>query len=152
MMGPVRRAVHLRTEHVAGRVGQDAYRAATAAIAQACDILRAVPRSAGWSQDLQTRFGGHRRGLLTFRHDPTVPPTNNASERSLRPTVAQRNVPAGFRAEAFGTGYAALRTVAATAQKRGHAVFAQLLAAAGTVLPITTGYTRAHPSPPEGEP
>ena len=145
MAGCLRRAVPLRNEHVAGRVRPDTYQAAVAETERACDIMLAVPLLAGWSQALQTRFGVHRRGLLTFLHDRAVPPTNNASERSLRPSVVHRKVTGGFRSETFATGYAALRTVTDTARKRGHAVFAQLLAAAGTVVPVAVHYAPAHP-------
>jgi transposase len=63
-----------------------------------------------------------------------VPPTNNASERSLRPSVVHRKVTGGFRDEAWATAYAALRRVTDTARKRGQAIFATLLAAAGPPL------------------
>src|SRR5439155_27091581 len=98
----------------------------------------ALALPAGWSADLQWRFTVHRRGLLTFLHDPRVPPTNNASERSLRPSVVHRKVTGGFRSEAFAQSYAALRTVADTARKRGQDVFGHLLRAAGPALPLTT--------------
>jgi hypothetical protein len=83
--------------------------------------------------------------VLTFLHDATVPPTNNASERSLRPSVVHRKVTGGFRSEAFAQGYAALRTVADTARKRGHALFALLLRAAEPRLPSMTQYAITHP-------
>ena len=87
----------------------------------------------------------HRRGLLTCLQNPAVPPTNNASERSLRPRVVHRKVTGGFRSEAFAHGYAALRTVADTARKRGQDVFTLLLAAAGSPLPITSQVVPACP-------
>ena len=83
----------------------------------------------------------HRRGLLTVFHHPEVPPTNHASERSLRPRVVHRKVTGGFRSEAFAHGYAARRTVADTARKRGGDVFALLLAAAGPALPLRISLT-----------
>jgi len=44
----------------------------------------------------------------------------------------------GFRAEAWAAGYAALRTVAETARRRGQSVFAALLVGAGAPLPLIT--------------
>jgi transposase len=141
----LRRAIHTRNEQQAGRLDAAAYATEVGAIEVACDALLAQPLTSGWSYDLQTRYHVHRRGLLTFLSDPAVPPTNNASERSLRPSVIHRKVTGGFRSEAFAQGYAALRTVADTARKRGQDVFALLLHAAGTALPITARYTLAIP-------
>ena len=145
MAALLRQAIHTHNEHAAGRLDTATYAAAVTMIEQHCDRLLAEPLTAGWSYDLQTRFQVHRRGLLTFLHQADVPPTNNASERSLRPSVVHRKVTGGFRSEAFAQGYAAVRTVTDTARKRGHDVFATLLAAAGTPLPITTRYALASP-------
>ena len=65
---------------------------------------------------LQARFTKHRDKLLTFLHYPGVPPTNNVSERALRPSVIHRKVTNGFRSEWGAKGYAALQSVLATAQ------------------------------------
>jgi transposase len=141
----LRRAIHARNEQQVGRLDDAAFAAEVAAIEVACAALLAQPLAAGWSYDLQTRYQVHRRGLLTFLHHPDVPPTNNASERSLRPSVVHRKVTGGFRSEAFAQGYAALRTVADTARKRGQDVFGLLLRVAGPHLPITTQYGIAFP-------
>lgn len=141
----LRRAIHTRNEQQAGRLDDAAYAGEVTAMEAACDGLLAQPLTAGWSYDLQTRYQVHRPGLLTFLYDAAVPPTNNASERSLRPSVVHRKVTGGFRSEAFAQGYAALRTVADTARKRGQDVFALLLHAAGPPLPITTQYGVAFP-------
>lgn len=141
----LRQAIHARNEQQAGRLDDALYAGAVTGIEATCDALLAEPLRSGWSYDLQTRYQVHRRGLLTFLHDPAVPPTNNASERSLRPSVVHRKVTGGFRSETFAQGYAALRTVADTARKRGQDVFGLLLRAAGPLLPITTQYASAHP-------
>jgi transposase len=117
---------------------------AVEALETAVDALLVEDLTHGWSYDLQTRYQVHRRGLLTFLHQLDVPPTNNARERSLRPSVVHRKVTGGFRSAAFAHGYAALRTVTDTARKQGHDVFALLAHAAGPVLPITTHYALAH--------
>lgn len=140
----LRAAIHLRNAHVAGGVDPPTYAGAVEALEAAVDELLAVPLTHGWSYDLQTRYQVHRRGLLTFLHHLDVPPTNNASERSLRPSVVHRKVTGGFRSDAFAQGYAALRTVADTARKRGHDLFALLVGAAGPVLPLEVRYALAH--------
>src|SRR5712692_2280163 len=135
MAALLREAIHTRNERDAGRLDRRRYRAAVASIERRCDALLVAPLPGGYSRALQVRFVTHRRGLLTFLHHAEVPPTNNASERSLRPSVVHRKVTGGFRNEAWATAYAALRTVTDTARKRGQAIFATLLAAAGTPLP-----------------
>jgi transposase len=77
--------------------------------------------------NLQARFTKHRDKLLTFLHYPGVPPTNNVSERALRPSVIHRKVTNGFRSEWGAQGYAALQSVIATAQLQGEQVFATLV-------------------------
>lgn len=76
---------------------------------------------------LQARFTKHRDKLLTFLHYPGVPPTNNVSERALRPSVIHRKVTNGFRSQWGAKGYAALQSVIATAHLKGEAVFATLV-------------------------
>jgi transposase len=111
--------------------------AAVAVIEAECDSLLAQELRIGESYGLQTRFLVHRAGLWTFLHDPAVPPTNNSSEQALRPLVVHRKVTNGFRAAAAAERYAALRTVAETARRRGQSVYATLLQAAGTPLPLS---------------
>lgn len=139
MAALLREAIHTRNQQVAGQLAATAYTTAAADLEQRCDGLLAEPLPAGCSRDLQTRFVTHWRGLLNFLHNAEVPPTNNASERSLRPSVVHRKVTGGFREEAWATAYAALRTVADTARKRGQAIFATLVRAAGTPLPLPAG-------------
>jgi transposase len=135
MAALLRAAIHTRNEHDADRLDGATYATAVASIEERCDGLLAETLPSGCSRDLQKRFVTYRRGLLTFLHHPEVPPTNNASERSLRPSVVHRKVTGGFRHEAWATAYAALRTVADTARKRGEPIFATVLTAAGTPLP-----------------
>lgn len=80
---------------------------------------------------LQQRFTKHRAKLLTCLHYPGVPPTNNVSERALRPSVIHRKVTNGFRSQWGANGYAALQTIIATAQLKGEQVFATLVTLMG---------------------
>jgi transposase len=147
----LQRAIHTRNLHVAGGVDAATYATAVAAIETEVDELLAADLPAGWSYDLQTRDQVHRRGLLTFLHELDVPPTNNASERSLRPSVVHRKVTGGFRSEVAARGYAAVRTVTDTARKRGQDVFATLMRAAGQPLPLTVRCALLYPCTPRGE-
>lgn len=83
---------------------------------------------------LQARFTKHRDKLLTFLHYPGVPPTNNVSERALRPSVIHRKVTNGFRSEWGAKGYAALQSVIATAHLKGEQVFESLVTLMGAPM------------------
>ncbi|MCC7369539.1 MAG: transposase, partial [Chloroflexi bacterium] len=48
---------------------------------------------------LQARYHEHRASLFVFFDRPDVPPTNNASEQDLRPSVIHRKVTGGFRSQ-----------------------------------------------------
>ena len=57
-----------------------------------------------------------------------VSPTNNASERALRPSVVHRKVTGGFRSEWGAAAYAAFLSVVQTLQREGADLFENLLA------------------------
>ena len=68
---------------------------------------------------LQQRYRTHRDSLYVFLHRDDVEPTNNSSERDLRPSVIHRKVIGGFRSE-WGAEASAIRTsILATARKQG---------------------------------
>jgi transposase len=68
---------------------------------------------------LQQRYRTHRDSLYVFLHRDDVEPTNNSSERDLRPSVIHRKVIGGFRS-AWGVEASAIRTtILATARKQG---------------------------------
>jgi transposase len=80
---------------------------------------------------LQRRYQSHRDSLYVFLHRDDVEPTNNSSERDLRPSVIHRKVIGGFRS-AWGAEASAIRTsILATARKQGHNLLAAFLAIAG---------------------
>jgi transposase len=132
----IRRAIHRRNQQADDAFTERDFVTTVAAIAVECDALLRQRLRMGQSYALQTRFLVHRAGLWTFLADPAVPPTNNSSEQALRPLVVHRKVTNGFRAAAAAERYAALRTVAETARRRGQTVFATLLQTAGTPLPL----------------
>jgi hypothetical protein len=57
--------------------------------------------------------------LFTFVRDPTVPATNNAAERSLRPLVIARKISGGTRSPAGSTTRMILYSLAATERLHG---------------------------------
>jgi transposase len=68
---------------------------------------------------LQQRYRTHRDSLYVFLDRDDVEPTNNSSERDLRPSVIHRKVIGGFRS-AWGAEASAVRTtILATARKQG---------------------------------
>ena len=80
---------------------------------------------------LQKRYRLHRDSLYVFLHRDDVEPTNNSSERDLRPSVIHRKVIGSFRS-AWGAEASAIRsTILATARKQGRNLFDAFLAIAG---------------------
>jgi transposase len=80
---------------------------------------------------LQQRYRAHRDSLYVFLERDDVEPTNNSSERDLRPSVIHRKVIGGFRS-AWGAEASAIRTsILATARKQGQNLFDAFLAIAG---------------------
>lgn len=59
-----------------------------------------------------------RRHLFVFMTNRALPPTNNASERSLRPCVTYRKITNGFRTPWGAELYADIRSVIETARRR----------------------------------
>jgi transposase len=68
---------------------------------------------------LRARYREHRASLVVFLDRPDVPPTNNASEQDLRPSVIHRKVTGGYRSQRGADGSAILTSLLTTARKRG---------------------------------
>jgi transposase len=80
---------------------------------------------------LQQRYRLHRDSLYVFLQRDDVEPTNNSSERDLRPSVIHRKVGGGFRS-AWGAEASAIRTsILATARKQGQNLLDAFRAIAG---------------------
>jgi transposase len=80
---------------------------------------------------LQKRYRTHRDSLYVFLERTDVEPTNNSSERDLRPSVIHRKVIGGFRSR-WGAEASAIRTtILATARKQGQNLLDAFLAIAG---------------------
>ena len=72
---------------------------------------------------LQKRYRKYRDGLFVFLHRKDVPPTNNVSERYLRPSVIHRKVMGCFRSGWGAEAYAAMASVIHTAGLAGCSPF-----------------------------
>jgi transposase len=80
---------------------------------------------------LQNRYREHRASLFVFLDRPDIPPTNNASEQDLRPSVIHRKVTGGFRSWPGAERSAILTSLFTTARKRGQDFLATLRSIAG---------------------
>jgi transposase len=80
---------------------------------------------------LQARYREHRDRLFVFFDRTGVPPTNNASEQDLRPSVIHRKVTGGFRSQLGADVSAILTSLLTTARKRGNNLFQALRSVAG---------------------
>jgi len=80
---------------------------------------------------LQERYREHRASLFVFLDRPDVPPTNNASEQDLRPSVIHRKVTGGYRSWAGAEISAILTSLFATARKQGESFLDRLRSIAG---------------------
>lgn len=120
-------AIHLRNRFTAGEMTLSGFGRRVTQIENQLDRLLDEDVRSVAALKLQTRFSTHREKLLTFLSYPDVPPTNNESERALRPSVIHRKVTNGFRSEWGAKAYAALQTVIATARLKGENIFAALV-------------------------
>lgn len=68
---------------------------------------------------LKRRMLRERAGLFTFCEDVEIEPTNNSSERALRPSVIFRKVTNGFRSDWGKDFYSAIRSVIDTGKRQG---------------------------------
>jgi transposase len=69
--------------------------------------------------------------VFVFFDHPDVPPTNNASEQDLRPSVIHRKVTGGYRSQLGADVTAILASLMTTARKRGLNLFQALCSIAG---------------------
>ena len=99
------------------------------------DIMRLTPTHAAGVK-LQRVIKKIRRHMFVFVTNRAIPPTNNGSERALRPCVTFRKITNGFRTEWGARLYADIRSVIETARRRAiGALEAIRLTLAGTLLP-----------------
>jgi len=80
-------------------------------------ILEAPPRCKP-GEKLLRLIKRYRQHLFVFLEERGLEPTNNGSERTLRPCVTFRKIIGGFRTEKGACFYAAVRSVLETARRR----------------------------------
>lgn len=141
-----RLAIHRAHQRDRGELRGVAYTAAVRKIEADCDALLATSVAGAEASRLWVRFREHRDSLFVFLYDPAVPPTNNASEQALRPSVVHRKVTGGFRSDWGADAHAIVTTVLDTARKRGEDLMATLHAALGAPAAIPPGFPILSPS------
>ena len=82
------------------------------------DRLMALSPPGKAGQKLQTMIKKARRHLFVFVTNREVSPTNNGSERALRPCAVYRKITNGFRSEWGAKLYADIRSTVETARRR----------------------------------
>jgi transposase len=102
------------------------------------DGLLAIEPATEPGRKLRRIIKKYRQNLFVFMTNRALPPTNNGSERALRPCVIYRKVTNCFRSE-WGAGlYGDVRSVFETARRRGIPILHSIrLTLDGTALPIT---------------
>ena len=101
---------------------KDSTLAASAARAEhRLDALVAVPAAHPAGRDLQRQVKAWRTKFFVFLTNRDVPPTNNISEREIRPSVVFRKVTGGFRSDWGAQVHAGDRSITGTARWHGRA-------------------------------
>ena len=102
------------------------------------DRLLALHPIALAGKKLQRIIKRFRQNLFVFMNERDIEPTNNGSERALRPCAVYRKITNGFRSEWAAKLYADIRSVVETARRRGlRAIDAIRLTLAQNPMPAT---------------
>lgn len=124
MQALFRFAIHLH--HQRDQLPPEYFQTQVARIERLCDWLIGRSLSQPEARRLQRRYQKYRPCLFVFLYHPNVPPTNNLSERALRPSVIHRKVTGCFRSHWGAQAYAALESVIDTAALSGIDAFQAL--------------------------
>jgi transposase len=117
MQALFRYAIHQRNQR--DKLSMNQYQVELLRIEWLCDRLLARTVTRPEERRLQKRYLKHRKHLFVFLYRMDVSPTNNVSERALRPSVVHRKVTGGFRSQWGADAYAALASVIDTAALKG---------------------------------
>ena len=132
-----RAAIHLH--HQRAELPPDQFQAQVARLERLADWLLKRPLGQPEALKLQRRYRKHRHHLLLFLHRTDTDPTNNVSERALRPAVIHRKVTGGFRSAWGAAAYAALASVIDTAALKDIIAFDAIQKLMGQpALPLAT--------------
>jgi transposase len=86
---------------------------------QDLDYILGLTPSTKTGERLKKRYLKNRDSLFTFFEDSSIEPTNNSSERQLRPSVIFRKVTNGFRSDWGPNFFSAVRSLVGTGQRQG---------------------------------
>jgi transposase len=138
MQALFRAAIHLH--HQRHQLSPQQFCLQVARLEGVCDWLLLRNLSPPAAQRLQRRYQKYRSHLFVFLYRTDVEPTNNVSERALRPSVIHRKVTGGFRSDWGAKTYAALASVIDTAELSDVRAFEAIQSLFGPpALPIPTG-------------
>jgi transposase len=138
MQALFRSAVHLHNQR--DHLPPPEFQAQVERIEQVCNWLLERPLEQKEAKRLRKRYTKYRDGLFVFLHRTDVSPTNNVSERALRPSVIHRKVIGCFRSGWGAQAYAALASVIATSALNGISAFDAIQTLFGVPsLPLTQG-------------
>ncbi len=137
MQAVFRAGIHL--SHERDRLSGRQFKAHLKRLERLCDRLLDRPPQHPDEKRLIKRYRKYRKGLFVFLHRTDVPPTNNISERYLRPTVIHRKVMGCFRSAWGAHAYAAIASVIHTAALSGRSSFEAVQGLFGKpALPLST--------------
>ena len=126
--------------HQRDQMQPDQFQTQVARVERLCDWLIRRQLTQPQARRLQRRYQKHRDSLFACLHRSDVSPTNNVSERALRPSVIHRKVIGCFRSGWGAQAYAALASVIDTAELSGvHALDAIQSLLGLPSLPLPSG-------------
>jgi transposase len=132
-----RSAVHLHNERDQLPPGE--FEGRVERLEKLCDRLLERTLEYPDEKRLRKRYHKHRQCLFVFLHRKDVSPTNNISERYLRPSVIHRKVIGCFRSDWGADAYAAMASVIHTAGLTNRSPFEAILGLFGKPsLPLPT--------------
>ncbi len=117
MQAIFRQAIHMHNQR--DELPPEQFLAQVERVERLCDWLIQRSVTQHKASLLQRRYQKYRDSLFVCLHRPDVSPTNNVSERALRPSVIHRKVIDCFRSGWGAKSYAALASVIDTSELQG---------------------------------
>jgi transposase len=138
MQAMFRSAIHLY--HQRNQLSPPEVEARIQEVERLCDRLLKRSVESPEAKNLLKRYQKYRGYLFVFLHRPDVSPTNNVSERNLRPAIVRRKVMGCFRSGWGAQTYAAIASVIDTAALKGIHPFTAVQSLFGAPsLPLPSG-------------
>jgi transposase len=138
MQALLRDTIHLH--HHRDQMLPEQFQAQVVRVERLCDWLIRRSLTQPKARRLQRRYQKYRDSLFVCLYRSDVSPTNNVSERALRPSVIHRKVIGCFRSGWGAQAYAALASVIDTAELSGVHAFDAIQSLLGLPsLPLPSG-------------